>query len=81
MQETWVWSLMWEDPTCLEIAKPAHRNYWVSALEPGSTAPEPQLLKSVTQSLHSATREATTMGSPQLESSPQGHKQRKPTQQ
>ena len=25
---TGVWSLVWEDPTCLRATKPVHQNYW-----------------------------------------------------
>ena len=28
MQETRVWFLVWEDPTCHGATKPAHHNYW-----------------------------------------------------
>ena len=28
-QGTWVWSPIWEDPTCLRASKPMSRNYWV----------------------------------------------------
>ena len=31
---TWVWSMIWEDTTCLGATKPLHRNHWASALEP-----------------------------------------------
>ena len=34
MQETWVRSLIWEDPTYHSATKPVHRNYWACALEP-----------------------------------------------
>ena len=36
MQETWVWFLIWEEPTCLWASKPLCHNYWACALEPGS---------------------------------------------
>ena len=36
MQETWVRSLVWEDPTCLGTTKPMSHNYWACALEPGN---------------------------------------------
>ena len=48
MQETRVWSLVWEDPTCCGATKPVHHNYWACALEPGNCsywAQVPQLLK------------------------------------
>ena len=28
MQETWVWSLVWEDPTCCGAAEPVSHNFW-----------------------------------------------------
>jgi len=33
MQETWVWPVTWEDPTCLGATKPMRHNYWAYALE------------------------------------------------
>ena len=39
MQGTWVWALVWEDPTCHGATKPMHHNCWACTLEP-----EPQLL-------------------------------------
>ena len=36
MQETWVRSLIREDPTCLRAAGPGSHNYWTCDLEPGS---------------------------------------------
>ena len=33
-QETRVWSLVWEDSTCLRKTKPKCHNYWACALEP-----------------------------------------------
>ena len=36
MQETWVWSLIQEDSTCLRATEPVHHNYWACALEPES---------------------------------------------
>ena len=35
-QETWVWSLVQEDPTCHRATKPMCNNYWACALEPTS---------------------------------------------
>ena len=35
-QETQVWFLVQENPTCHEATKPMHYNYWACALEPGS---------------------------------------------
>ena len=36
MQETQVWSLVWENPTWSRAAKSVCHNYWVCPLEPGS---------------------------------------------
>ena len=36
MQETWVRSLVLEDPTCLGATKPVYHSYWACALEPRS---------------------------------------------
>ena len=36
VQETRVWALVWEDPTCRRATKPMHHNYWACALEPAS---------------------------------------------
>ena len=47
MEDTRVWSLTWEDPTCGENMLVCH-NYWACALEPGSCtywARVPQLLR------------------------------------
>ena len=41
MQETQVWSLVQEDPTCLGATKPVYYTYWVCVLE----AWKPKLLK------------------------------------
>ena len=35
-QETWVWLLVQEDPTCRRATKPMYHNYWSCALEPTS---------------------------------------------
>ena len=35
MQETWVRSLVQEDPTCHRATKPVHYNYWACAPEAG----------------------------------------------
>ena len=79
MQETWVRPLIWKDPTCCRATEPGSHDYW--AHEPG----EPWLLSpgaTITKpgshnywSLHSLehvlpTGEATTVRSPQPESSP-----------
>ena len=34
MQGTRVWSLVWEDPTCLGATRPLSHNYWACGLEP-----------------------------------------------
>ena len=36
MEESWVQSLVWKDPTILGAPKPMHHNYWACALEPKS---------------------------------------------
>ena len=35
MRETWVWSLVQEDPTCWGAAKMVFHSYWASAPDPG----------------------------------------------
>ena len=50
MQETRVWPLVWEDPTCHRATKPVHHNYWACTLEPEDRdywAHVPQLLNCV----------------------------------
>ena len=37
MQETWVQTLIWEDPAYHRATKFVHHNYWVCALEPGNS--------------------------------------------
>ena len=59
MQETQVWSLIWEDSTCCRATKPVPHNYWACALESRSrNCWCPRALKPVL-----ITREATTMRS------------------
>ena len=87
MQETQVWSLNWEDPTCCGATKPTH-NYRACALESRShnySAYMLQLLKSsqeqessqeqatIMRSLQTATRESSHC-SPQLKKSLLGSK-------
>ena len=36
MQETWVQSLIWEDPKCRRAPKPMSHKYWACALEHGN---------------------------------------------
>ena len=36
MQGTWVWSLVWEDPTCRRATKPVRHEYWACALKPAN---------------------------------------------
>ena len=33
MQGTWVWSLVWEDPTCHRATKPVNHNYWAPGIQ------------------------------------------------
>ena len=40
---TWVWSLVWEDPTCRRATKPVSHNYW-SLCATTTEARAPQLL-------------------------------------
>ena len=40
MQETQVWSLVRQDPTCHGATKPRRHKHWACAWEPGSTATE-----------------------------------------
>ena len=50
MQETWVQSLVQEDPIYLGATKPMHHNYWACALEPRNHhywVHAPPLLKSM----------------------------------
>ena len=89
MQETWVQSLIWENPTCHEAAKPVHHKSWAWALEPWNqsywahepmshnyqspSALEPALHK---RSLHNEQPVRTTTKSPPLTTT-----RGKPTQQ
>ena len=69
MQETWVWSLVQEDPACLGATKPLWYNYLVQKpqlLSPCATTTE----AGVSWSLCSATRKAWA---PQLETSPRSN--------
>ena len=76
IQETWVWSLIWEDPTCHGAAKPMHHNYWACALESGSCnylTHIPQLLKPVRPGAQSPQQEKPPQWeacAPRLEGSP-----------
>ena len=36
MQETHIWPLAWEDPTCCQATKPVCHNSWAGSLESGS---------------------------------------------
>ena len=36
VQETWVWPLIWVDPTCCKAAKPLNHNYRACAVDPGN---------------------------------------------
>ena len=67
MQETQVWSLIWEDPTHYRATKLVHHNCLACALELGSRrywAHMLQLLKLCAWSWCSITRETTAMRSP-----------------
>ena len=44
MQATWLWFLVWGDPTCHRAAKPMSLDYWVPVLQlPKPEGPEPVL--------------------------------------
>ena len=72
VQETWIQSLIWEDPTCLGATKPMCHNYWACALEPGSPNYVPKLLKPFCLRAHEPQQEKPLQWeacTPQLESS------------
>ena len=65
MQETRVWALIQEDPTCLRATKPVGHNYWACALELRNRnycAHDLQLLKA----------EGPRAGAPEQERPPKG---------
>ena len=73
MQETWDWSLVWEDPTSRGATKHVNHSYWACALEPGSCdnwAFALQLLKPVHPRAHAQQQEKIPQWKPQPESSP-----------
>ena len=41
VQGTRIWTLVWEDPTCLGAAKPVYHSYWACAPEPGNHREKP----------------------------------------
>ena len=41
MQETQVWSLVWEESICCGATKPMSQNYWAQALDPWAATAEP----------------------------------------
>ena len=45
MQETWVWSLVREDPTCFGATKPMHHSYWAHKPQLKRSPGSPQLEK------------------------------------
>ena len=64
MQESWVWSLIWDNPTCHRASKAVGHNYW---------APVPQLLKFVRPRACAPQQEKPLQWEvckPQLETSP-----------
>ena len=78
MQETQVWSLIQEDPTCLGATKPGHRN-WACAGEPrGCSCRAWALQSSCSQQEKPQQWEACA---PQLESSLDSPQREKPMQQ
>ena len=76
MQETWVQSLVWEDPTCCRATKPKSHNYWACAPEPRNCnyrAHMQQLLEPSLPTDHAPQQEKPPQWkahAPQLESSP-----------
>ena len=59
-QETRVWSLVWEDPTCHEATKRVHPSYWACGPEPRNHnywALAPQRLKPAHPGAHAQPRE------------------------
>ena len=60
MQGTWVWSLIWEDPTCCRTTKPISHNHWACAYDPVSR----NYWSPCAYSLCSGVREATAVISP-----------------
>ena len=75
MQETWVQSLVWEDPTCSREAKPMYGNYWACSLELGAETSEPMCHSSWTSTptAHGLQQERLLQWevcAPQLEGSP-----------
>ena len=79
MQETGLWSLIWEDPTGHGASKSTRHNYWGCALGPGSHnywVHGPPLVKPVHTRAHAPQQEKPTQ---QPESSPHLlHLQRSP---
>ena len=59
MQGTWVWFLIQEEPSCCRANTPICHNYWAKLYSPWAATTE----ACVPQSLCSAAKEATTMGS------------------
>ena len=70
MQGTWVWSLVWEDPTSRGTTKPMCHSHWACAREPGSCsywAREPQSPgSSRRRSHHNSKRAGHNEGQPAL---------------
>ena len=64
MQETWIQSLIQEDPTYCRATKPIHHNYWACALELMLHNEKPQQWEAHAPQLERSSR------SPQLEKSP-----------
>ena len=76
MQETWIWSLVLEDPTCRGTTKPLCHNYWTCALEPKRNnyrAHMPQLEKTECSRAYALQKEKLLQweaSAPQLQSGP-----------
>ena len=82
-QETWVWLLVQEDPTCRRATKPMCHHYWISALGPGKRnywVHAPQILKLARPRVHAPQQEKSPQWearAPQPESIPHSWQQEK----
>ena len=82
MLEPWVPSLIWEDPTCCETAKPVQHHSWGQVPEPAShnyQARRPQLLTPTLRNKRRHHSEESVHYSQRAAPAP--HSQRKPSQQ
>ena len=63
MQETLVWSLIWEDPTCCRATKLLHRNYWRSRSLKPTLCSQRSHRNTAGEQPHSTTLVVSTRGS------------------